>query len=227
MAVMKHDAQRPPVDRGRRALFSAALASACGAPFLAAQAAPEANAVQAPEGHAHHDHAAHLAAAAAPVQRTLVNYALPQVPVVDQRGRRGLLSEALGDSRVVILNFIYTSCTTVCPLSTKIFGGVQEQLAAELSRVHMVSVSIDPVYDTTERLADYARSYGAGVQWDFYTGTPQASIAIQRAFDAYRGDKMNHIPVTLLRGPRVGGWVRLSGLAPADAISDVYRSLAG
>jgi protein SCO1/2 len=161
------------------------------------------------------------------VQRTLVNYALPQVPVVDQRGRRGLIGEALGDSRVVILNFIYTSCTTVCPLSTKIFGGVQERLAAKLSHVHMVSVSIDPVYDTAERLADYARSYHAGAQWDFYTGTPQASIAIQRAFDAYRGDKMNHIPVTLLRGPRGGGWVRLSGLAPADAISDAYRSLAG
>jgi protein SCO1/2 len=53
----------------------------------------------------------------------------------------------------------------------------------------------------------------------------EASIATQRAFDAYRGDKMNHLPVTFLRAAPGKPWVRLEGFAPPDEVVKEYRQL--
>ena len=75
---------------------------------------------------------------------------------------------------------------------------------------------------TPERLAAYARQFGAGPQWHFLTGTPQASQAVQRAFDTWRGDKMNHPLVTFVRPAGAQRWVRLEGHATA---TDLLREL--
>jgi protein SCO1/2 len=186
---------------------------------LAGDAAPE------------HDHSAHkalMAAAAAPssIRRRQASYQAPAVTMLDQRGRKVAFDAALDDGRPVILNFIFTSCTTICPVMTQIFSQVQSRLSGELDKVHMVSVSIDPEYDTPARLLAYTRQYGAGPQWDFYTGSVEASTQVQKAFDAYRGDKMNHEALVLLRGRRGTPWLRLDGFASADAIVDAYRSIA-
>jgi protein SCO1/2 len=183
-------------------------------------------AVRADEAKHVHDHSAHMAAAAKSVlKRREVTYQAPTVTMLDQRGRKVVFSKALEDGRPVILNFIFTSCTTICPVTTQIFAQVQSRLAGELEKVHMVSVSIDPEYDTPARLLAYTRQYGAGPQWDFYTGSIAASTQVQKAFDAYRGDKMNHEAVVLLRGRRGTPWLRLDGFASAETIVDAYRSV--
>jgi len=178
-----------------------------------------------------HDHSAHMAQMAAAAKSKssgrLVTYQVPGVPMLDQCGREVAFDKALDDGRPVILNFIFTSCTTICPVMTQIFRQVQAQLAGELDKVHMVSVSIDPEYDTPARLQAYTRQHGVGTQWDFYTGSSDATITVQKAFDAYRGDKMNHEAVTLLRGPRGTSWLRLDGFASPEAIVGAYRSIAG
>jgi protein SCO1 len=183
------------------------------------------------EAAAGHDHSAHMAqmaaAAKSTTRRRLATYQVPAVPMLDQRGRKVAFDKALDDGRPVILNFIFTSCTTICPVMTQIFMQVQAQLTGELDKVHMVSVSIDPEYDTPARLLDYTRQHRAGAQWDFYTGSNDASIKVQKSFDAYRGDKMNHEALVLVRGPRGTNWLRLDGFASAEAIVDAYRSIAG
>jgi protein SCO1/2 len=88
----------------------------------------------------------------------------------------------------------------------------------------MVSVSIDPEEDTPARLTEYAKRFGAGAQWSFYTGSVESSIAVQRAFDVYRGDKMNHSPVTLFRPAPGRAWVRLDGFATPDAVLGEVRT---
>lgn len=186
---------------------------------------------QAGEAASGHDHSAHLAAmasaASAPPRRSQASYRVPAAPMLDQRGRKVVFNAAIEDGRPVILNFIYTSCSTICPVMSQVFAQVQARLAGELDRIHMVSVSIDPEYDTPERLQAYARQYGAGPQWDFYTGTLDASLQVQRAFDAYRGDKMNHESLVLVRGRRGSEWLRLDGFATAQAIVSAYRTATG
>jgi protein SCO1 len=152
-------------------------------------------------------------------------YLIPDVALVRADGTQVKLRQELDDGRPVILNFIFTTCTSICPVMTQTFVQIQKRLGDDRSRVHMVSVSIDPEEDTPARLREYAKKFGAGPQWTFYTGTQEASVALQKAFDIYRGDKMNHVPVTFLRIAPGQPWVRIEGLARADAVVREYRQL--
>ena len=89
----------------------------------------------------------------------------------------------------------------------------------------MVSVSIDPEHDTPAALSEYAAGFGAGPQWVFLTGSLEDSIAAQKAFDAYRGDKMNHTPLTLFHASSSAQWVRYDGFADAVDLTKEYRSM--
>ena len=130
----------------------------------------------------------------------------------------------LNDGRPVYLNFIYTTCTTICPLSSQVFSMLQQKLGADRDKVHLMSVSIDPEQDTPARLRAYAGKFHAGPGWTHYTGTSAASIAVQRAFNAFRGDKMNHTPLTLYRAAPGQAWVRLDGFATADQLLGEYKT---
>ena len=63
----------------------------------------------------------------------------------------------------------------------------------------MISITIDPDYDTPEQLMKYAKKFKAGDQWQFYTGTYNDVVTVEKAFDIFRGSKMNHEPITLIR----------------------------
>jgi protein SCO1/2 len=172
------------------------------------------------------DHSAHKAETLSPgAMRSEVQYRLPAVRVQDQDGNKLMFDKELDDGRPVILNFIFTTCTAICPVMTQIFAQVQAKLGPDLDKVHMVSVSIDPEYDTPKRLMDYALQHNALCQLDFYTGTLAASHAIQKAFNAYRGDKMNHTPLTLMRAAPGKPWVRIDGFATPGTIVKEFRAL--
>jgi protein SCO1/2 len=178
----------------------------------------------------HHDHqegdgAHHHHHEVAPgYQRSLATYAVPAVTLVNQDSERRLLPDLVNSDRPVMLNFIFTSCTAICPAMTAIFAKVQSELGSDSERVRMVSISIDPEHDTPAVLAEYAGRFGAGPQWEFLTGSLDDSIAVQRAFDADRGDKMNHAPLTLFRANPDAEWVRYEGFATAAQLVEEYRS---
>jgi protein SCO1/2 len=152
------------------------------------------------------------------VIRTIVDYSVPEIQLVRDDGREVTLRDELDDGRPVVVNFIYTSCTGICPLASHTFSELQRRLGAERDSVHLVSISIDPEEDTPARLREYAQRYSAGPSWQHYSSTASASLAAQRAFDVYRGDKMGHTPVTLLRRAPGAPWVRFDGFATADLL---------
>jgi protein SCO1 len=177
------------------------------------------------QAHRHHMHMM------SGVMRSTAHYTLPSVSLVRDDGKTVSLIDEVNDGRPVILTFIYTTCTTICPMISQTFSQLQSELGNDRAKVHLVSISIDPEQDTPARLRAYAAKYGAGPQWQHYTGTVAASIAAQRAFDVYRGDKMNHIPVALVRAAPGSPWLRIDGLAtPAELLSayhDVIASNSG
>jgi protein SCO1/2 len=136
------------------------------------------------------------------------------------------LADELDDGRPLVLNFVYTTCTTICSVGSQTFAELERQLGAGRNRVHLVSVSIDPEEDTPQRLSAYSRRYDAGPQWSFYTGTLDASQNVQRAFRVYRGSKMVHDPVTLVRLAPGRAWVRLDGFATVKEILAELNSTA-
>lgn len=162
-------------------------------------------------------HAAHLAAVRA-ANRSIADYSVPDLSLVRDDGRRVSLRNEIDDGRPVVLAFIYTSCTTVCPVVSHVMADLQAKLGNARDRVHLVSISIDPEYDTPARLRAYAQRFGAGPEWQHYTGTLEASREAQRAFDVYRGDKMDHTPALLVRPLPGARWVRIDGFATPDQL---------
>lgn len=150
-------------------------------------------------------------------------YQVPPVTLIDMNGRAVKLAEVLSFKGPVFLQFIFTTCGTVCPVMTATLEAVQKRLGREAKNVRMVGISIDPEEDTPERLRAYAKEFNAGPQWLFLTGTEAASVEAQKAFDVYRGNKMRHLPVTFLRPAGTQAWLRLEGLPGASEVMDVYR----
>lgn len=172
------------------------------------------------------EHAEHRPAASA-VKRSEANYQIPDVQMVREDGTKVSFRAELDDGRPLMINFIYASCSAICPVLSHVFAKVQTKLGKEAQKIHMVSVSIDPENDTPAKLREYAKKFKAGPQWNHYTGTLDASLAVQKAFDAYRGDKMNHTPLTILRAAPGKPWLRLDGFASPDALIAEYRKMTG
>jgi len=157
------------------------------------------------------------------VSRSLANYTVPSIDLVREDGRTVRLVEDLAGADPVVLDFVYTTCSTACPMLSATFEELQRRLGTHGPHVRFASVSIDPEEDTPDRLREYARHFNAGSQWHFYTGTTAASLAVQRAFNVYRGDKMSHVPVTLLRTGPGKPWVRFDGFASAEDLLGALR----
>ena len=158
-------------------------------------------------------------------KRSLREYAVPPVRLVRADGKVVSLPDEMNDGRPIVLNFIFTTCTTICPLMSSTFAQFDRELGPDAGKVHLMSISIDPEHDTPERLAAYARKFHAGPEWQHYTGTLDASVAAQRAFDVYRGGKMSHSLVTLMRAAPGKPWLRIEGWATPDDLVHDYREL--
>lgn len=157
--------------------------------------------------------------------RTERAYTIPDVVLTDSEARPVRLRDLLESGEPVMVNFIFTTCGTICPVMVKVFSEVPGKLGADARRLRMVSISIDPEHDTPARLKAYAREYAADARWRFLTGRVQDISAIQRAFASYRGDKMNHEPVTLLHAAPGKAWVRIDGFASATELANEYRKV--
>lgn len=198
-----------------KTLIAAAALSAVG---MIGPLTPGSSAHNVSDPHAQH----HMMEGA---KRSTADYKLPQISLVRADGKTVSFTDELNDGRAVALNFIFTTCSTTCPVTSGIFSQLQSNLRNYRDQVHLVSISTDPLQDTPAVLRGYAKKFGAGKEWQFYTGTVESSIAVQRAFDVYRGDKMNHTQVTLLRAAPGKPWLRIDGFASADELSRELREM--
>jgi protein SCO1/2 len=164
------------------------------------------------------------AEAATPV-KSLREYSVPDVHLVRADGKVVSLPDEMNDGRPVVLNFIFTTCGTICPLMSSMLEQLDHRLGADAEKAHLMSISIDPEQDTPSRLLEYAKKFHAGREWQHYTGTLAASITAQRAFDVYRGGKMDHSAVTLMRAAPGKPWLRIEGFATPDDLERAYREL--
>jgi protein SCO1 len=136
--------------------------------------------------------------------------AVPDAPFLDQEGRRTSLSALKGST--VVLTFIYTQCPlpTFCPLMDRHFVTIQERLKAvpALSKVHLATVSFDPVTDTPPVLKKHAQQLGADLtRWTFLTGDRDdidrfaARFGVTIARDTSDPKNITHNLRTVIIGP--------------------------
>lgn len=115
----------------------------------------------------------------APVPPPPVLGTVPDFRLVDQTGAPFGPERLSG--RVWIADFVFTRCPDICPRMTERLAGVQRALGEQAD---VVSVSVDPAYDTPERLAAFARAHGADSPgWHFLTGdSGHVQEAVLRGF---------------------------------------------
>lgn len=152
-------------------------------------------------------------------------YHVPAVTLMDQNGQPVELTKRLQSNHPLALNFIFTTCTTICPVMTATFSRVRKALGPDSDRLDMVSISIDPEYDRPAVLKDYAAKFHADPEhWTFLTGDADAIHDVLEEFKALFGSKMSHKPITLLKKPGESAWFRIDGLARAKDLTREIRT---
>ena len=188
---------------------------------IVALSAPMVNAATGDDDpHAHH----RAAMKKTTYQVNDARYDIPDVQLLDDSGASVPLQDLLKSEQPIALNFIFTTCTTICPVMTATFAQMQRELGDDAERVHLVSISIDPEYDRPDVLAAYVKQFQADKNWTFLTGATNDIVNVLRSFDAYTGSKMSHRPITLLKRPDQESWVRIDGLASGQSLAHEITS---
>jgi len=176
--------------------------------------------VSAAEDHSHHHHAPQQQGAEKPAA---VQVKYGDTVLTDQNGRKvKLKSEVLGD-KLVVMDFAYTNCTTVCPVLTALMAQVQTQLGEAAGKeVALVTITVDPARDTPARMKEYAAKHGAKPGWLWLTGPTGTVNEVLKGFDAYAPNFEDHPPLVLVGDTKTGEWTRFFGFSdPKDIVAKV------
>jgi cytochrome oxidase Cu insertion factor (SCO1/SenC/PrrC family) len=151
---------------------------------------------------------------------------IPDAVVVDQNGMQLSFYTDLIKDKTVAINFIFTTCTTICPPLTATFRRVQQDAAARNLDVHLISVSVDPTVDTPERLLEFATKFHAAPGWTFVTGNKDDIDSVLRAFGVAVADKNDHTPMILIGNDGKNYWTRAYGLASPTTLVNLISEAA-
>ena len=161
-----------------------------------------------------------------PAQPTEVD--LLDLTLMDQNGTEvKFASDVIGDN-IVVMDFVYTSCTTVCPVLSAVFGQIQNKLGDQLGKdVTLVSVSVDPIRDTPQRLKAYSARHDARPGWIWLTGQKATMDEVLDGLGAYSPNFEDHPAMVLVGDGRTGEWSRFFGFPNPDRLMEqvnVYQA---
>ena len=135
------------------------------------------------------------------------------------------VSDVIGDN-IVVMDFVYTTCTTICPVLSALFAQVQGQLGDQLGQdVVMISMSVDPIRDTPQRLKAYSAKHHAGEGWVWLTGPKTTVEDVLTGVGAYTTNFEDHPSMVLVGDGKTGEWKRLFGFPSPDRIMQVVNEL--
>ena len=147
--------------------------------------------------------------------------------VYDQNGKKFKFYTDLVKGKTVAINFIFTTCTAICPALTANFRRIQQQLGDRVGHdVHLISVSVDPTTDVPERLKEYAAKFKAGPGWTFVTGDKAEIDSVLHALGTAVADKNDHTPMVLIGNESAGDWSRTYGLSPPSRLVELIEASA-
>ena len=141
----------------------------------------------------------------APAKELYPGEPIPDLELTNQDGKAVRLSDFRG--KTLLLTFIYTRCPmpTFCPRISSLFAAIHRELAKdaqELDRTRLLSISIDPQYDTPAVLRKYGLAYlnedpGGFTHWQFTTPSPENLRKLADAFGLMYEEEDNQISHTM------------------------------
>lgn len=158
-----------------------------------------------------------------PYRRSVEQYTMPDVTLINQDGKKIRFKSLLESDKPVVVDFIYGTCTTICPVLSAGYANLQNRLGAESASVRLISVSIDPENDTPKVMKEYLKRYRAKQGWEFLSGSRKDIDRVMIAFNSYFRNKMDHKPLTFIRIPSSNSWIRLYGLISSTEFLEEFR----
>jgi protein SCO1/2 len=150
---------------------------------------------------------------------------IPDVELVDQRGERVRFFTDLVEGRTVAVQFFFTDCQGICPLSTAKMLALQRDLGERLGRdVWLLSVTLDPENDTPEVLAEHAATLGAAAGWTFLTGSKEDIERLRRRLGVFDldpvldADRNQHAGVIVMGNEPDRRWLMKPANVPDSAL---------
>jgi len=151
---------------------------------------------------------------------------IPDIEVLDQNGRKIHFYTDLVKGQTVVINFIFTTCTTICPPLGATFARVQKELGDKVGRdVRFISISVDPATDTPERLKAWGAKFHAGDGWTFVTGNKPQVDELLRVLGASSARREDHSPTVLIGNDAQGTWTRTYGLANTGQLVQIINDM--
>ena len=150
----------------------------------------------------------------------------PNLPVVNQNGETLKFYDDLIKDKIVIVMFIYTSCTDICPLTTARMTLIEDKLGSAVGRdIFIVSMTVDPEVDTPEKLKAYSKSFATGPGWTFVTGKPEDIRAINYRLGERSKILSDHRNEIVLGNDVTGEWQRDNVMGDLDRVVTTIREM--
>ncbi len=148
---------------------------------------------------------------------------LSDAELLNRDGETVRLKTDVMAERIVVVDFVYTTCTTVCPVLSVILRKVQDSMADRMGKeVVMVSISVDPTRDTPAKLKDYAAKHSAGDNWYWLTGNKFKVDEVLLQMGAYTPSYEDHPAMVLVGDMKTGEWSRFYGFPdPKDIVAKI------
>lgn len=151
---------------------------------------------------------------------------LPNVTVFNQFGQPLKFYDDVIKNKIVVISFIYTSCKNICPLVTSRLVQVKDELGDVVGRdIFFVSISIDPIPDTPEKLKEQADTFHTGPGWVFLTGDPGDIDQIRYKLGERSKVITEHRNEVLLGNDRTGEWAQDSAFSDISTLAMTIRTM--
>ncbi len=117
--------------------------------------------------------------------------AVPNVKLIRYDGAATTLP-ILAENHATAVQLMFTACTSICPIQAAIFEHVQSKLPDMAARrMQLLSLSIEPKYDTPEALSTWLRRFHAGPSW-IAAATATADARLLRDFFGKGSNAADH-----------------------------------
>jgi len=144
------------------------------------------------------------------------------VALRDQSGRQQRLYSDLLKGKVVVITSFFTACVNSCPIVNATLSDLQSQLGDRLgSEVRFLSITSDPVLDTPEVLADYARRFAAQEGWLFLTGDESNVDLANYKLGFLVDEPSQHLNVIIVGNEATGLWKKLPVATSLSSLGQV------
>lgn len=147
----------------------------------------------------------------------------PNVALTTSEGITMRFFDDLIESKIVAINFIYTSCPDTCPLETAQLVKVQNIMGDRVGKdVFFYSITIDPENDSPAVLQEYKERFGAN--WTFLTGNPEDITSLRRKLGLYieeiQDGSNNHNVSMIIGNQATGRWMTRSPFENPYVLAD-------